>query len=89
MKSSRKSVRKKAHAIPEIHFEDHRRTSFAGLVIVPKFFALIGLSASRRACFRHLGKGKVFGRATIFLQLIIHILLGSISLSRTDPPSLS
>ena len=76
MKSSRKSVRKKAHAIPVIRFEDHRLTSFAGLVIFQKFFALIGLSASLRACFRHLGKGKVFGRATIFLQLIIHILLG-------------
>ena len=76
MKSSRKSVHKKAHAIPEIRFEDHRLTSFAGLVVFQKFFALIGLKASLAQCFRHLGKGQVFGRATIFLQLIVHILLG-------------
>ena len=76
MKHSRKHVRGKAHAIPEVRFEDHRLTSFAGLVVFQQFFALINLKASLRACFRHLGKGKVFGRATIFLQLIIHVLLG-------------
>ncbi|HIC33825.1 MAG TPA: IS1380 family transposase [Gammaproteobacteria bacterium] len=76
MKSSRKSVHKKAHAIPEIRFEDHRLTSFAGLVIFQKFFALIELKSSLVQCFRHLGKGKVFGGATLFLQLIVHILLG-------------
>ena len=76
MKSSRKSVRRKAHAIPEIRFEDQRLTSFAGLVVFQKFFALVGLNARLAQCFRHLGKGKVFGRATLFLQLIVHILLG-------------
>jgi hypothetical protein len=76
MKSSRKRVHKKAHAIPELRFEDHRLTSFAGLVIFQKFFAVIGLRASLVQCFRHLGKGKVFGGATLFLQLIVHILLG-------------
>ena len=30
MKRSRKSVRTKATAIPELRFEDHRLTSFAG-----------------------------------------------------------
>ena len=76
MKRSRKSVRRKAHAIPEIRFEDHRLTSFGGLVVFQKFFALIGLSNRLRQCFRHLGNGKVFPRATLFLQLIIHLLLG-------------
>ncbi len=76
MKYSRKNVRKKAHAIPEVCFEDHRLTSFAGLIIFQKFFALIELKASLLPCFRHLSKGKVFGIATIFLQLIVHILLG-------------
>ena len=27
-------------------------------------------------CFRHVRPGKVYGRATVFLQLIIHLLLG-------------
>ena len=40
------------------------------------FFAQINLKASLRHCFQHLKSGKIFGDATIFLQLIIHILLG-------------
>jgi hypothetical protein len=76
MKSSRSDVRKKARTIPEIRFEDQRLTSFAGLVVFQKFFAVIRLKSRLALCFRHVAKGKVFGRATLFLQLIVHILLG-------------
>ena len=41
MKHSRKDVRTKATAIPELRFEDQRLTSFAGLVVIQKFFQLI------------------------------------------------
>ena len=54
MKSSRKRVHKKAHAIPEIRFEDHRLTSFAGLIIFQKFFAVIGLKADLGNCMGFL-----------------------------------
>ncbi len=75
MKPCRSDVRCKAHAIPELRFENQSLTSFAGLVLVQQFFACIDLKARLRRCFRHLS-GTVFGRATIFHPLIVHLLLG-------------
>lgn len=81
MKRSRKSVRRKATAIPELRFEDQRLTSFAGLVVVQKFFQLISLKLRLLTCFRHQSQGKIFDRATLFMQLVVHILLGFRELS--------
>ncbi len=75
MKPHRSEVRCKAHAIPELQFENQSLTSFAGLVLVQQFFAFIDLKAHLRRCFRHLS-GTVFGRATIFHQRIVHLLPG-------------
>ena len=36
----------------------------------------MGFTASLARCFRHTRAGKIYGRATVFLQLIIHLLLG-------------
>ena len=76
MKRSRKSVRTKATAIPELRFEDQRLTSFAWLVVIQKFFQIISFKMRLQTCFRHLSQGKIFDRATIFMQLVIHLLLG-------------
>ena len=76
MKYSRSDVRKKAHTLPNLRFEDQTLTSFAGLVIFQKFFIAIKLKARLSGCFRHVNGGKVFDRATVFLQLIVHLLLG-------------
>ena len=76
MKSSRKSVRTKESALPELRFEDQRLTSFAGLVVLQKFFQVIQFKAQLAPCFRHLAPGKIFDRTTIFLQLVLHVLLG-------------
>jgi len=76
MKSRRSDVRRQAQAIPELKFENHALTSFAGLVVFQQLFAALDLKARLRECFRHLAAGKVFGRATLFLQLIVHLLLG-------------
>lgn len=76
MKSSKKSVRAKATAIPELRFEDQRLTSFAGLVILQRFFQLISLKTRLQKCFRHLAKGKIFDRAGLFMQLLIHVIIG-------------
>lgn len=84
MKFSRKSVRTKESAIPDLRFEDQRLTSFAGLVVLQKFFQSIQLISQLRQCFRHLAGGKVFDRATIFLQLIVHLLLGFRELRDSD-----
>jgi hypothetical protein len=40
------------------------------------FFRQIDLKVSLRQCFQHLKSGTIFGHATIFLQLVTHILLG-------------
>ena len=76
MKSSRSDITRKAHRIPKLKFENQSLTSFAGLVLFQQFFAGIDLKSRLGSCFRHLHSGKVFGRQTIFLQLILHILLG-------------
>ncbi len=76
MKHSRRSIERKAHAIPQIRFEQQRLTSFAGLVLWQQFLAAIDFATALRRCFRHVRVGKIYGRATVFLQLIIHLLLG-------------
>ena len=76
MKCSRSQTRSKAHAIPELRFESQTLTSFAGLVLIQKFFAAIDLKAHLSRCCDALQHGKVFHRATLFVQLIVHLLLG-------------
>ncbi len=76
MKFSRSDVRRKAHALPELRFENHTLTSFAGLVIFQKFFATINLKTRLATCFSHLKVAKIFDRTTLFLQLVVHLLLG-------------
>ena len=90
MKLSRSKVNGKAHKIPELRFENQSLTSFAGLVLFQQYFAVICLKAQLRRCFAHQRARNVYGRATIFLQLIVHLLLGFRELSdsehyRNDP----
>lgn len=76
MKYSRRHVRRKAHALPELKFENQALTSFSGLVIFQQFFAMLLLKSRLAACFAHQASGKVYSRATLYLQLILHLLLG-------------
>jgi hypothetical protein len=76
MKLSRKSVRTKGSSIPELRFEDQRLTSFAGLVVIQAFFQRIAFKSKLQRCFRHLSVGKIFDRGTMFMQLVVHLLLG-------------
>ncbi len=76
MKCLRSDVRCQTHALPVLKFENHALTSFAGLVVFQQFFATLHLKARLRGCFRHLADSKAFAPATIFLQMIVHILLG-------------
>jgi hypothetical protein len=59
-----------------LEFENETLTSFGGLVIFQKFFSAINLRARLGSCFRHVSSAKVFDRGAIFLQLIVHLLLG-------------
>jgi len=76
MKLRRSDVRRQAHALPALKFENHALTSFAGLVLFQQLFAALDLKARLRRCFRRQAGAKAFGPATIFLQLIVHIVLG-------------
>jgi len=76
MKLSRSDVRKKAHAIPTLRFENQTLTSFSGLVVFQALFAQLQLKARLAQCFRCLGNEKTFDRATLLLQLVVHFLLG-------------
>ena len=76
MKYSRKNTRCKTHALPKIKFEQQRLTSFAGLAVWSPFWDVLDFKTHLRRCFNHIGGGKVYGRATLFLQLILHLLLG-------------
>jgi len=76
MKLRRSDVRRQVHVLPILKFESQSLTSYAGLVVFHQLLAVLEFKDRLRDCFRHLAGGKVFGRATIFLQLIVHILLG-------------
>jgi hypothetical protein len=76
MKYSRSDVRRKVHAFPDLKFQNDKMTSFSGLVIFQAFFSSIQLKSRLSKCFRRLRKGKVFSRSTVFMQLVLHLLLG-------------
>lgn len=76
MKHSRKSTRQKASALPELKFETQRLTSFAGLVVMQAYLASIGLRKRLARCFQHVTNGRIYGRSMVFLQLVIHLMLG-------------
>ena len=76
MKYSKSDVHSKVYALPEMKFENQTLTSFAGLVIFQKFFATMELKKKLRGGFALLDSGKIFMRTTLFMQLIIHLLLG-------------
>lgn len=76
MKYSRSDVRSKDHIIPDIKCEEQSLTSFAGLVIFQQLCRRIGIKRRLIRCFQHLQNSRIFGQATVFRQLVIHILLG-------------
>ena len=84
MKHSRSQVRGKVGALPVLRFEKQVLTSFAGLVVVQKFFAHLGLTERLRACFAHQQRGKVYRLPVLFMQLIVHVLIGFRELRDVD-----
>ena len=84
MKRSRKDVARKVTEIPQLRFEDQRLTSFAGLVVFIKLFQVLKLRNRFARCFEHHNAGKAFAPARLFLQLIVHLLLGFRELRHAD-----
>jgi Transposase DDE domain group 1 len=76
VKVSRNQVQSKAHAIPELRFEDQKLTSFAGLFIFQLLFQRLDLKNRLRSCFRHLRSNRAYDHALATLCLIVHLLIG-------------
>lgn len=80
MKYSRKHANGKAHARPELRFECQQLTAFGGLVVLQELFAQLHLMDRLRDVFHRRQTGKVYRPQKLFLQLMLHLLLGFRSL---------
>jgi hypothetical protein len=76
VKSSKAEIVTRVHTLPEVSFEDHRLTSFSGLVLFIALFKRLKLMAGLRRCFHSVDRDRVFGLARVVLQLVIHVVLG-------------
>lgn len=74
MKLSRRQVRRKTHALPILRFEQQRLTSFSGLFLFQVLFDRLRLRQRLRRCFDEVSVA--YGRSTLFLSLVVHLLLG-------------
>jgi hypothetical protein len=63
-----------------LRFECHQLTAFSGLVILQEFFARLKLMDRLRDAFPSRQVGKVYRPQKLFMQLIVHLLLGFRSL---------
>jgi len=76
MKHTKSEIESKAYSLPNLKFESQMLTSFSGLVILQQFFSAFHLKQRLNNCLANLNHGKIFNRATVFMQLILHVLLG-------------
>jgi len=80
MKLSRKDVNRKAHARVDLRFESQQLTAFGGLFILQEFFFELSLMTRLKDVFRRRQAGKIHRPHKLFLQLVIHLILGFRSL---------
>lgn len=76
MKPTKSDLRRKFHSIPEVQFEEQTLTSFSGLLLYQLLFSKLNFKKHLRQCFRHLPGKPQFGPMIVFLQLVLHSLLG-------------
>jgi hypothetical protein len=80
MKPSRKNANCKPHACPVLRFESHQLTAFGGIVVLQSLFRTLNLLSGLKDVFHRRQSGKIFRPQKLFLQLILHLLLGFRSL---------
>ena len=76
MKPSKPSVHGRTAPISNMRFEEQKLTSFSGLIVFQKFFAMLGLKERLRKCCRHLKVSPIYGHHVIVLLLVVHLILG-------------
>jgi len=80
MKLSRRRANCKGHARPTLRFESHQLTAFGGIVVLQDLFGKLNLLDRLKDVFHRRQAGKIYRPQKIFLQLILHLLLGFRSL---------
>ena len=80
MKLSRTDANCKAHARPTLRFESHQLTAFGGIVVLQELFRSLNLLDQLKDVFYRRQTGKIYRPQKLFLQLILHLLLGFRSL---------
>jgi hypothetical protein len=73
---SKAQVQARVHALPAVRFEEQRLTSFAGVVLIQALFQRLDLKARFARCFRNIRDRAAFGLHILFLQLVLHVMLG-------------
>ncbi len=84
VKRSKKDVVSKVSEIPQLKFEDERLTSFSGLVVFQRLFQVLQIRKRFASCLSHQNSGKLFAPSRLFLQLVVHLLLGYRELRHAD-----
>ena len=74
MKRRRAATHRKRNKLPAFHFEHQTLTPFAWLVPVQ---TLLTLEKRLRTCFAPSGVTPIFGRHSVTLLLIVHLLFVS------------
>ncbi len=76
MRYKKLDVVQDVYKIPDLRFGAENLTSFAGAVVVQKFFQTIRLRQRVRACFSHLRNEPAYGYERIVMILMLNLLLG-------------
>lgn len=76
MKSSRAEIHRRVHGVPQLRFDDHRMTSFSGLVLFQLLFKRLDLKARLRRAFGGQDRQRSFGLVVVAMQLVVQVLLG-------------
>jgi len=76
MNHSKSATHRKFDSLPELAFEDHRLTSFSGLIVFQVLFARLNLKSALNRCFRHLKVSPIFGHGVVVMAVVVHLLLG-------------
>jgi hypothetical protein len=80
---SKAQTTSRVHAIPQLRFEQQQLTSFSGLVLFQLLFTALDLRARLAHCF-HASRAAAYGTYALFMQLVVHVLLGFRSLRDRD-----
>ncbi|MFO0758519.1 MAG: IS1380 family transposase [Byssovorax sp.] len=83
MRLTRKQVQARTKTLPALRFEDQRMTSYSGMVLFQALFRRLDL---KNRLLRSFGraKGMAYGLHLVFLQVLVHVLVGFRRLRERD-----